>query len=76
MRSDGPIEREADRLELAEIQRTRDEALEAEDSYDAAMDRELARADHLLDQHKEGVIDLDSPEFAAMVEHFMARVMK
>lgn len=73
---DGPEARQALEDELAEVRREYNDYLDSIDSYDAAMDRELDRADHLLDAHKEGVIDLDSPEFAAMVDHFMQRVMR
>ena len=74
MHSDGPEQRFLDQREAADERREYDEA--HEDTFEAWWDRQLDRADHMLDQHKESVIDLDSPEFAAMVDHFLSGVMR
>ena len=75
MASDGPEQRFLDQRELADVSAPRC-GERPRIRYDAWWDRQLDRADHMLDQHKESVIDLDSPEFAAMVDHFLSGVMR
>jgi hypothetical protein len=77
MSSDGPIERELDERELADIKRDRDAALEAEDSYDAWWDKQLDRADFARDQARDAAFDVpDNMTQAEMLGHFLDRILK